>query len=302
MPDRQPVHWRTHPWGPTLVCLVTYVLALGAAYLAVMMVPPMHPILLVLIANVAATLVTFIVASVLGNASVYDPYWSVAPPVAFAVWIGVSGASLTGREILVMMLVLVWSLRLTWNCMRRWRDMSHEDFRYGDLKAQFPRTYPLINLFGIEMFPTLLVFGGCLPLYAVSVSGTPLGLLDVLAGVVTVSAIALEAIADFQLRRFLAQRGAGQGTVTQGVITSGVWGWSQHPNYVGEMGFWWGLWLFALAAAPAWAWTGIGAIAMTALFVFISVPMMLKRKRARHRNYDAAVEGIPVLLPLPGLK
>ena len=34
-----------------------------------------------LIADVAATVVTFIFSLIFGNASVYDPYWSVQPPV-----------------------------------------------------------------------------------------------------------------------------------------------------------------------------------------------------------------------------
>ena len=29
-------------------------------------------------------------------------------------------------------------------------------------------------------------------------------------------------------------------------LRSGLWAWSRHPNYLGEMGFWWGLYLFGL--------------------------------------------------------
>ena len=37
--------------------------------------------LALLIADVVATLVTFVFSLIFGNASVYDPYWSVQPPV-----------------------------------------------------------------------------------------------------------------------------------------------------------------------------------------------------------------------------
>ena len=55
----------------------------------------------------------------------------------------------------------------------------------------------------------------------------------------------------------------------------------RHPNYLGEIGFWWGLWLFALAADPSWWWTVIGPLAMVALFARVSIPMMDQRLRER---------------------
>jgi len=39
-----------------------------------------------LLADVAATLVVFAASTVAGNASLYDPYWSVAPPVIVIAW------------------------------------------------------------------------------------------------------------------------------------------------------------------------------------------------------------------------
>jgi hypothetical protein len=37
-------------------------------------------------ADVAATMVVFAASTLARNASLYDPYWSVAPPVIAAVW------------------------------------------------------------------------------------------------------------------------------------------------------------------------------------------------------------------------
>src|SRR5205814_1024454 len=34
------------------------------------------------------------------------------------------------------------------------------------------------------------------------------------------------------------------------IVDRGLWRYSRHPNYLGEIGFWWGMWLFGLAAAP----------------------------------------------------
>ena len=70
-------------------------------------------------------------------------------------------------------------------------------------------------------------------------------------------AIWIEARADKQLRRFVS------GNPAPGAILSdGLWSLCRHPNYFGEMGFWWGLTLFGLAADPSWWWTGIGAVSI----------------------------------------
>lgn len=273
----------------SLVCLVVYALALAAAHWATGLVG--GPILAVLASMVAATLVVFAFATLLGNASLYDPFWSVAPPLVLIHLILTADREPDARACLVLAVILVWSVRLTWNCMDRWRRLDEEDFRYRDLRAASGRLFPLVNLGGIELFPTMLVFLGCMPLIAVAETQAAIGPIDVAAAALAIGAIALETIADRQLR---AHRLRGGG----GILTSGVWGWSQHPNYLGEVGFWWALFLFGLAAgAPLW--TGIGAVAMTALFTLVSIPMMLRRKRLRRPGYDGAVAGIPVLVPRP---
>ena len=46
-------------------------------------------------------------------------------------------------------------------------------------------------------------------------------------------------------------------------MDQGLWSWSRHPNYFGEISFWFALGLFGLAASPAdWWWVFIGTIAM----------------------------------------
>ena len=64
-----------------------------------------------LIADIAATVVTFIFSVIFGNASVYDPYWSVQPIVILAALMLEVGASLSGG--LVLIAVTVWGVRLS---------------------------------------------------------------------------------------------------------------------------------------------------------------------------------------------
>jgi len=87
----------------------------------------------VLIADVIATVVVFIFSIVFNNSSVYDPYWSVAPPfiVVYLMTLFPEGNSL--RQWIVLVLVLFWSLRLTVNWFRGWQGFKHQDWRYTNI-------------------------------------------------------------------------------------------------------------------------------------------------------------------------
>src|SRR5262249_35102122 len=155
------------------------------------------------------------------------------------------------------------------NWARGWPGLHHQDWRYDMLRETAKAPYWLVSLSGIHYFPTLIVFVGCLPLYpALAVGARPLGPLDALAAAGAAGSIALEHVADEQLRAFNRQKQPGA------ICALGLWGWSRHPNYLGEIGFWWGLWLFALAADPAWGWTAVGAAAITVMFLAASIPML----------------------------
>jgi steroid 5-alpha reductase family enzyme len=208
---------------------------------------------------------------------------------------GADPTALTGRQAAVVLLVLAWAIRLTANWASSWRGLHHEDWRYVQVRERRPRLLPwwLINLTGIQLLPTLVVFAGLLPVWpAVTATGRPWGLADLAAVVVTAAAIAVEAVADRQLRRF-ARDPAHRGRT----LDSGLWRYSRHPNYLGEIGFWWGMWLFGLAAAPSWWWTVLGPIAVVLLFTTVSVPLMDRRSLSRRPSYADHMRRVPALLP-----
>lgn len=249
-----------------------------------------------LAADVVATLVIFAFSLRYRNSSFYDPYWSVIPPLLalYWTWANPVGANPL-RVALVTGLVWLWAIRLTANWATHWGGLTHEDWRYPIVRARAGKAAVWADLFGIHLYPTLQVFLACLPIYAVMSRGTaPLGWLDALAVAVTLGAIAIETIADLQLHAFIARRQPGQ------FITSGLWAYSRHPNYFGELGFWWGLMLFGLAAAPAqWWWIVPGALGMTAMFVFASIPFMDQRSVERRPAYAGHMRKVSALLPLP---
>jgi steroid 5-alpha reductase family enzyme len=248
-------------------------------------------------ADLAGTLIVFLGSLRYDNSSPYDPYWSVAP-MAIAGWLFWTGDPVRSiRPTIVLLFVWAWGARLTWNWARGWRGLGHEDWRYAAYRLRLgPLTYWGLSLLGFHLFPTMLVYLGSLALFpALGGGGTPFGPLDAAAAVVTLTAILLEAVADRQLRRFTS----ASGREPAAILDTGLWRYSRHPNYFGEVLFWWGLWLFGFAAEPAWWWAAVGPIAITLLFLVISIPMMERRMLARRPGYMAQIRRRSRLVPWP---
>jgi steroid 5-alpha reductase family enzyme len=279
----------------TLLVIVAYVVAGAVAVLLGYGLRGQHPLLLLALADAAATALIFLFSLAVNNSSMYDPYWSVAPvPIALFWLLQPGGAGFAAlRHVLVCALLCLWAIRLTYNWASQWRGLGHEDWRYRDLRAQTGRLYWPVSFLGLHLMPTVLVFLGCLALWPALFSGAqPFNWLDVLACVVTGGAITIEATADVQMRRFRrAARTSGEAE------PPGLWRSSRHPNYFGEVSFWWGLFLFALAADPASWWVVVGPVSITALFLFASIPLMERHILARRPDYAKYQQRVSAFVP-----
>lgn len=273
-----------------LAQLVCYLAALAAAAGTVRLVS-LEPLWAALAADLVATGVVFAFSVGLRNSSMYDPYWSVAPPALFAYWLATGEASARGW--LVGALVSLWGVRLTWNFLRGFSSLAHEDWRYRELQAKHGPLYWPVSFLGIHLMPTLLTFAGSVPLWVVLHRGArPLGVLDAVAALVTLLGIGYEAVADEQLRAYV-RGGPPKGEW----LRSGLWRHSRHPNYFGEVTFWWGLFLFGLAADPTAWWAGAGALAIVVLFLVVSIPMIDARMKRRRPGYAAYAKRVSRLVP-----
>ncbi|MBO4481114.1 MAG: DUF1295 domain-containing protein [Bacteroidales bacterium] len=253
----------------------------------------MHPIWALFCADVLATIVVWIFGLLYENVSVYDPYWSVFPPVAFLLW-----ACYTHNWSLPVILLLVaswcWGIRLTRNWAITFKGIAHEDWRYTQYRSMHPAIFHLINFFGLNMMPTLVVFAAMLPglellewslgtndIYALYCEGNYSGILCTLhlciGFLVCIAAATIQLIADKQIHDF---RAANPGKY----CNVGLWKHGRHPNYFGEIMFWWGIWLM-YSMFGGIDWFICGPIAMTALFLGISIPLMEKRQLQNKPGY-----------------
>lgn len=204
-----------------------------------------------------------------------------------------AGDQLDFRGILAGGLMLLYGVRLTSNFLRDWPGLTKEDWRYVDFRTKFPKLYWLISFSGIHFFPTVLVYLACIPAYyAIVESDGSFRIWDVLGALIFLGSIILSYIADEQMRNF-RERATQSGLV----MNQGLWQYSRHPNYLGEVLGWWGLWLFALGLSYEYYWTVIGAVAITCLFYFISIPLMDNRSLKRRPTFKAYMEQTPSLFP-----
>lgn len=273
------------------VIFLIYILASVCGYFSFRFFEQNFPFWLsLLLADIAATIVVFIFSLIFGNASVYDPYWSVQPAVilgfifVYSILLSKAFVSLLnslGREVDVSIspvavylfaTVLFWSIRLTANWAYNFKSFEYQDWRYVMLKEKTGPAYPLVNFLGIHLFPTLVVYLCVLPAATAFCEDSDFGPLSAVFITVSLLAAIFQGIADLQMHRFRAQG-------TGGFIRTGLWKHSRHPNYACEILMWWGI---GLASISALGWKHCylmaGALINTLMFLFISIPMADKRQ------------------------
>lgn len=277
-----------------LIVFLVYLLAaaVGALVFSALSALPLAAALL--LADVAATVLVFLFSLLFGNASVYDPYWSVQPPVILVLFAIAFGEPLSAVDVLLLVTVSLWAVRLTANWAYTFGGLTHQDWRYTMLCEKTGRAYPFINLLGIHLFPTLVVYACVLPaVYAIRDGGS-IGVLTVLGVILSLLAVLLQLISDIEMQAF-RRRGKG------GFIRVGLWRHARHPNYLGEILMWWGVAITSISVLPGQWYLAAGALANTLMFMFVSIPMA-DRRQARKPGYAEYRAETRHLLPIPRSK
>ena len=232
--------------------------------------------IMLLIADVFATAIVFAFSLIFRNASVYDPYWSVQPPVIlFGVLLRFGG---TAFSWILFAAILIWGLRLTGNWAYNFTGFDYQDWRYTMLKEKTGIAYPLINFLGIHLFPTLVVYLCILPAVIAVHQGAALNFFSAPFLLLSFLAPVFQGLADLQMHAF---RKEGSG----GFIRTGLWKHSRHPNYACEILMWWSVGL-ACVFALDFQWPLLtGAVVNTLMFLFVSIPLADKHQ-ARKPGFE----------------
>jgi steroid 5-alpha reductase family enzyme len=209
--------------------------------------------------------------------------------VAFA---GYDSSKHDSLHVLVLLLVLIWSLRLGSFLFIRINKIKR-DKRFDGTREHFFKFLRFWILQGVTVFIVLLgatfafteTRGG---IHAVSTIGAAVFLIGVV----------IEGFADSQKFSF-NNNPSNKGKW----IDVGVWRASRHPNYLGEMLVWLGMYVVVtpvLNGAYIW-WALLSPVYIIVLLLFVSgIPLLEKsadKKWGTLQKYQAYKKAVPSLIP-----
>ena len=219
-----------------LILLIAYLGAFAIGYASFLLLEDYVSVIWnLLIADVVATIYIWVVGIFYKTASIYDPYWSVQTVVIFVcLMIGYKTFNL--GSILYLAGLLFWAVRLTYNFIYGFTDISYIDWRYAQIKEKTGRLYQLVSLLGIHLVPTFVVFFASVPSFLYIINGQDFSLLQLIGLAIMILGTLLELVSDKNMATFKNVR-----TSKDEIINVGLWKYSRHPNYLGEILFWYGV-------------------------------------------------------------
>lgn len=248
--------------------------------------------------TMVATFVVLLFALIYKNTSIYDPYWSVAPFVMSMLHMFfVSGPTI--NAIIINVIIFWYSFRLTRNWVITYKglDAKYEDWRYADFRKTLPGwKFQFVNVFGLVYVPTLVVYASLVPVLLLMNNPNFLPL-TLIGFAIMVAGPILEIISDYQVHKFI--KDTNDHTL---VCDYGLWNYSRHPNYFGELSFWFGMMVAFFLSFPSEWYAGFGFILMVVLFLAASIPLMEKHNISRRPAYKEYQKKTSVLFILPRKK
>ena len=197
------------------------------------------------------------------------------------------------RSWVVLLLVLMWSFRLSFHLFKDRVFAGHEDPRYKALAEHWGEK-AAINFYYLFLAQIVFIALFLLPVTAaMSHPATGWVWTDTLAIAIALLAMTGEGIADRQLAAFRANPD-NKG----GVCRKGLWRYSRHPNYFFEFVHWFAYVAFAAAAPLAW----LGPVAMYVFLRFLTgVPpaerSSLKSRGDAYREYQSTTNAFFPWIP-----
>lgn len=276
-----------------IILLLAYLGAFAIGYASYLLLEDyLKPIINLLVADVVSTIYIWFIGIIYKTASIYDPYWSVQTVVIYvALMIGYRSFNL--GSILYLLCMLFWAIRLTYNFIYGFNDISYIDWRYSSIKNKTGKLYQIVSLLGIHLVPTFIVFFASIPSFLYIINGQEFSLLQLIGLAIMILGTMLELISDYSMATFKKVRKS-----KDEIINVGLWKYSRHPNYLGEILFWYGVALvFILNNLNMW-YVIAGAILNTLLFLCVSIPMAENHLKSYKKGFDEYKKKTRMLLPI----
>ena len=201
------------------------------------------------------------------------------------------------RKVALGAMVVIWALRLgTFLLVRNIR--SGGDDRFTEIRRDPMRFFSVWTIQGLWVSLTAAAAWITIS----TAASVPVDRMLWLGAAVWALGFGIEVVADWQKSRFKKQpQHSGQ------FIRSGLWSVVRHPNYLGEILLWIGVFIAAAPSLLGWQWVAVlSPVFVVLLLTKVSGIPMLEAKAARKwgndPEYQAYVARTPRLIPFGGAR
>jgi len=227
--------------------------------------------------------ILWIISIFIKNVSIVDIFWSIGFLLVGLFYL-VNTEELTTRKIILIILLVIWSLRLSiYLGLRNWGKV--EDYRYQQFRKQYgEHRYWWFSFFQVFLLQGFLIWIISAPLLAAFyfTSDNILNFIDYFAIIIWIIGFTFEAGGDYQLARFKKDP-----SNKSKVLQTGFWKYTRHPNYFGDATVWWSFGLFSIAANSYFPI--LSSLIMTLLILKISgvtlLERTLKNTKPKYKDY-----------------
>ncbi len=241
----------------------------------------------------AAQAATAVVAVRRGRRDYADAVWGLG--LAATALVGaVVGRGNARRRWGLAAVAVAWAVRLARHMLGRIHGSEQEDPRYTEFLDGDGTARVVLKVFVTQGLAQLVVSA---PVQVAAASRLPRGARRRLAPAglaLMVTGAVIEACADHQKSRY-GELGDDE---RPDVLDTGLWGWSRHPNYVGDSLVWDGAWLTAAASAPG-ALTLPAPIIMSYLLIVATGAKRTERRMQDRPGYRDYQRRVAFFLPRP---
>ncbi len=196
-------------------------------------------------------------------------------------------------HLILLVMVLTWSIRLGGFLFLRIRKQKR-DKRFDEMRDSFWKFGRFWLLQGVSVYVILLA-----SLFAWNKDGLMFGWLNLAGLAVFITGLLIESTADYQKRKFSAKA-----ENKDKWIDTGLWSISRHPNYLGEMLVWAGVYTYTFSyLSNSERLIGLlSPLYIVCLLLFVSgIPLLEKaadQKWGENAEYKKYKKRTPVLLPI----
>lgn len=199
--------------------------------------------------------------------------------------------AVTTRKILMSSLIFLWAISRSIYLYLRYQKRADPSF----LKWQesWGRLHFLATFVWVVILQGTLMLVMSFPSVMVNQSDTgyQLNQLDIIGLIIWLVGFSFQTVGDYQLYRFLKNPNN-----SEKIMDQGLWKYSRHPDFLGEIAMWWGIYMITLSCFDGF-WTIIAPLTITILLRFVTGIPCAERIFKNNPDYEAYKKRTNMLIP-----